>query len=103
MKKLICILVIFLFVSMPGHTQQTEIARSGDAFVGFDKAKSTWTLGTKQLTQVLEISNGSYSLKQFKNNLTGTDYVDSAISDEFRFVLNDQLFTIATLQRMFTK
>ena len=71
--------------------RQAEM-KSGDAIVSFDVTDSTWTLGTKAMTQVLQIEDGHYYLKALTNNFTGTDFIGTAISDEFRFVLNNQLF-----------
>jgi hypothetical protein len=74
-----------------GFSQPAELVRSGDAWVSYDKSTNTWKLGTKQMTQALCLFEGNYCLKEFKNNFTGTNYISTANSDEFRFVMDKQL------------
>jgi hypothetical protein len=93
MKKTNLLYLFMLLIFCPGKAQTAATTQSGDAFVRFDQNSQSWTLGTKQITQVLQLANGNFVLKQLKNNFTGTDFAGSAESDEFRFVLNDQLFT----------
>lgn len=93
MKRRVFITLFLMIVAVTGFSQVTEIARSGDAWVGYEKSTNTWNLGTKQIAQKLQLSGGNYCLKEFKNNFTGTDYVGTAISDEFRFVLDNQLYS----------
>lgn len=93
MKMIKLVFLLIFLTHIHCVAQSNETALSGDAFVKYDSSSQSWTLGTKQITQVLQLTNGTFVLKQLKNNLTGTDFVGTASSDEFRFVLDDQLFT----------
>ena len=93
MKKNIIISLISITSFMVCFSQQTELMRSGDAFVSYDNISQSWTLGTKLITQVLQLEDGKFLLKKLKNNFTGTDYIGTAVSDEFRFVFDEKLFT----------
>jgi hypothetical protein len=93
MKKQAPFFLMLLFPLLTVYGQQADMVRSGDAWVGYEKGTNTWTLGTKQMTQILQFSDGNYYLRKFKNNITGTDFVGTAISDEFRFIMGDKLFT----------
>ena len=93
MKNLTWILLMLLESVQISYCQYALVSHSGDASVSYDKNSSEWKLETKQITQVLKLSDGIFFLKQFKNNFTGTDFVGTAISDEFRFVLDNKLFT----------
>ncbi len=59
---------------------------SGDAFVRFDPATTSWTCGTRLIEQRLELAGGKFRLAALRNKLTGTEYTAGAGSDEFRFV-----------------
>jgi len=93
MKNLTWILLMLLESVQISYCQYALVSHSGDASISYDKNSSEWKLETKQITQVLKLSDGIFFLKQFKNNFTGTDFVGKAISDEFRFVLDNKLFT----------
>lgn len=93
MKKSVFVIMFYLISTANGFSQQTQIAHSGDARIIYDASAYTWELATKQLNVTIQLSDGKYGLKKFQNNFTGTDYVDSAVSDEFRFMINNQLYT----------
>ncbi len=59
---------------------------SGDAYVRFDAATTSWTCGTQLIEQRLELAGGKFRLAALRNKLTGTEYTAGADSDEFRFV-----------------
>jgi hypothetical protein len=83
LKKQAFIILMCLISAINAFNQQYETCRSGDACVSYDLTTHSWTFGTKMLTQVLQLSEGHFVLKQLKNNFTQTDYIGSAISDEF--------------------
>jgi hypothetical protein len=93
MRRNFNIIFFCLMTVMSGFSQPAEVARSGDAWVAYEKSTNTWKLGTKQMTQALCFFEGNYCLKEFKNSFTGTDYIGTAISDEFRFVMDNQLYS----------
>ncbi|MGO9239305.1 MAG: hypothetical protein ACLQBJ_00725 [Bryobacteraceae bacterium] len=59
---------------------------SGDAYVRFDPATTSWTCGTKLIEQRLELAKGQFRLAELRNRASGTEFTARAESDEFRFV-----------------
>jgi hypothetical protein len=93
MKKQFIVFLTLLLLVLTVNGQPSEVVRSGDAWVSYERATNTWTLGTNEITQILQLSGGKYYLRKFLNNFTGTDFIGTAISEEFRFVMDNKLFT----------
>ncbi len=87
---------------VPGIPQTTRRPRqrladsslqSGDAYARFDASKQTWTCGTGLIEQQLELVDGHFRLARLRNLLTGSEYVESAGSDEFHFSFGGREFS----------
>jgi len=66
-----------------------EEIRSGDAYVRFDQAANTWTLGTSMVEEKLELAGGNFSLAKLQNRMNGREFVSSANhSEEFRITVD---------------
>jgi|GEM_PF-3477407 len=66
---------------------------SGDAYVRFDAAATSWTFGTNVIEQRLDLAGGRFLLTRLRNVATGADYAAGAESDEFRFVFGGSEFS----------
>lgn len=84
---------IAILAAWAATAQSAEGLVSGDAYVRFDPASSTWICGTSLIEQRLQLKDGQFRLTVLSNKLTGTEFVGGAGSDEFRFSFGGREFS----------
>ena len=74
-----------LLAAMPIGSGKANAAASGDAYVNYDSATRTWTVGTGKVEKAVRFGGGTYTMTRLVNKATGRNYVQGASpnSDEF--------------------
>jgi hypothetical protein len=72
-----------------------QLTASGDAYINYDSATSTWTIGTSKIEKQIQLdAAGKYKLVSLQNKITGTEWFNAAYpSSEFKFSLGGQIYT----------
>ena len=91
-KMLVVLAVLSVFCLIDLGTVHAET--SGDAYVNYDNATKTWTIGTEAVEKKIQLNpSGQYLLTSFKNKLTGREYVQGTQnSDEFQVQVGSTVY-----------
>ena len=67
---------------------------ANDAYVHYDQDNCSWTFGTSMVEKTVELTEGQFLLKSFKNKLTGQQYLtDGQPGSEFSIKVDGTVHT----------